>query len=469
MRLLRALLLCIAMTVLVSVALPAVGASAVDAVDPIPVPVPVTPLLSARRFPGSLQGATADPELATSLDAYLSKVAGTSCAIVEQDGRVVYTHAAPDVLAPASVMKLTTAIAALEVLGPDRVLTTRMVSATAPKDGVIEGDLFVVGGGDPLLATAGYKPSFGDPEQFSEDFTKVADAIAAAGITRIDGNIVGDDSRHEQTRWVPTWPTRYQIGGTVAPLSALLVNHGSTGYADSPNEQTTNRKAGDPPVLFAQTLRTILKGRGIEVTGAASAGTAPPDAHEVARYDSVPVSEIVAEMLTDSDNTTAETLAREIGREVSGQGTTAAGIAAIQQTLQRLGLDTTGLVMFDGSGLDTGDRMPCALAISLIERVASDPKVGPSLPVGGKTGTLRKRMLNSASTGRVRAKTGTLNTVNALAGFADTPQGNVLTFSFIQNGSDGRGPAVADGFTDRLMAYAKGPKLDALGPVPARR
>jgi D-alanyl-D-alanine carboxypeptidase/D-alanyl-D-alanine-endopeptidase (penicillin-binding protein 4) len=467
MRNVRTLALCVGLTLFASAALPVTGAAAGAPTDP--VPVPVTPILSARRFPGSLEAATADPDLATALDAYLSRVVGNSCAIVEQDGRIVYTHAEKDVLAPASVMKLATAVAALEILGPDRILTTTAVAATAPKDGVVDGNLTIVGGGDPLFTSAGYRAALEDPDQFGEDFTKVADAIAAAGVTRINGDIVGDDSRYEPMRWVPSWPTRYQVGGTVAPLSALLVNDGLTGYADSPNQPTPNRKAGDPPLLFAQTLRTVLKARGIEVTGNASAGPAPSGAHQIASFDSVPMSQIVSEMLTDSDNTTAELLAREIGHEVSGQGTTAAGIAAIPSALQRLGFDTTGLVMNDGSGLDTGDRMPCALAIALVERVASDPQVGPNLPVAGKTGTLRKRMLNTASTGRVRAKTGTLNTVNSLAGFADTPQGNHLTFSFIHNGSDGRGPGVADGFTDRLMAYAKGPRIETLGPLPASR
>jgi len=124
--------------------------------------------------------------------------------------------------------------------------------------------------------------------------------------------------------------------------------------------------------------------------------------------------------------------------------------------------------MLDGSGLDTGDRMTCDLTLELLEAISRNPDLAAALPLGGRTGTLRKRMQSTASTGRVRAKTGTLNSVNALTGFADTPQGNTLTFAFLHNGNDIRTTGVADGFTDRLMTYAKGPRIKALEPLPPK-
>jgi D-alanyl-D-alanine carboxypeptidase/D-alanyl-D-alanine-endopeptidase (penicillin-binding protein 4) len=427
-----------------------------------------TPLLSARRFPGSLQATTADPELSASIDQYVNKVVGSTCVIVTQDGRVIYERVSNGALAPASTLKLATALAALDLLGPESTFTTRFVATKQPKNGVVDGDLYVVGGGDPLFATSGYKTVFDDPDQFYEDFTALADSLKDAGIKEITGNIVGDDSRYDAVRWVPTWPTRYQIGGTVAPLSALVVNDGNTGYTDTPNDATTNRKAGDSPLLFAQTLRTVLNSKGIKVSGAAATGRAPSDGKEIASFDSVPMTQVVAEMLTNSDNTTAELVMKEIGLQSKGQGTTAAGVEATKESLIRQGFDLTGLVMLDGSGLDTGDRMTCELNLALITAVTQNDELLKALPLGGKTGTLRKRMAATPSTGRVRAKTGTLNSVNALAGFADTPQGNTLSFAFIHNGSDVRTTGVADGFTDRLMAYAKGPRISALGPLPVK-
>jgi D-alanyl-D-alanine carboxypeptidase/D-alanyl-D-alanine-endopeptidase (penicillin-binding protein 4) len=457
------------LTLLVVFASPSIGApdSETGAVTQASV-TPTTPVLSARRFPGVLQATTADPAISAAIDQFLSKVVGSTCVIVEVDGRTVYERRTSEAFVPASTMKLATAMAALDILGADAKFTTRFVASDPPTNGVIEGDLFIVGGGDPLLATSGYKTVFDDPDQFYEDFTTVADSLNAAGIRSIRGDLVGDDSRYDAVRWVPTWPARYQVGGTVAPLSALLVNDGNTGYTDTPNDATSNRKAGDSPLLFAQTLRTVLNSRGITVEGVATTGRAPSDGEEVASFDSVPMSQVLTEMLKNSDNTTAELVLKEIGLQSRGQGTTAAGIEATKESLKNQSFDVTDLVMLDGSGLDTGNRMSCELSLALVSAVSQRPEFSDALPLGGKSGTLRKRMLATPSTGRVRAKTGTLNSVNALAGFADTPQGSTLSFAFMHNGTDPRTTGVADGFTDRLMAFPKGPKIALLEPLPVK-
>ena len=457
------------LTLLVVLASPSIGASdsETDSVAQASA-TPTTPLLSARRFPGALQATTADPEILASIDQFLNKVVGSSCVIVELDGRTIYERRGSEAFVPASAMKLATAMAALDLLGADAKFTTRFIANKPPENGVIEGDLFVVGGGDPLLSTSGYKTVFDDPDQFYEDFSAIADALSESGIRSITGDLIGDDSRYDDVRWVPTWPARYQVGGTVAPLSALVVNDGNTGYTETPSEATTNRKAGDSPLLFVQTLRTVLNSRGITVGGVATTGSAPTDGEEVSIFDSVAMSQVLTEMLKNSDNTTAELVLKEIGVQSKGEGTTAAGIEAAKESLSSQGFDITDLVMLDGSGLDTGNRMSCELSLALVEAVSQRPEFSDALPLGGKSGTLRKRMLATPSTGRVRAKTGTLNSVNALAGFADTPKGTTLTFAFIHNGTDPRTTGVADGFTDRLMTYPKGPKTTLLEPLPVR-
>lgn len=447
----------------------ALGGGLADA-GPSPAPTKQlqTPVLSARRLPTVVM-ASSDQDLIGSLQSYLDKVVGTTCAIVEIDGRVIFRRNTDAVLSPASTIKLATALAAIDVLGADTTLSTRFVATGPIKNGVLDGDLWVVGGGDPLLTTRGYTTTFDDPDQVLSDFGQLADAVRGYGIKRITGSIIGDDSRYDSVRWVSSWPQRYQVGGTVSPLSALVVNDGNTGYTETPDTSTTVRKAGDPPLLFAQTLRTVLSQRGIEVNGEASTGVAPSDARELGSVESMTVSELAAEMLTYSDNTTAELLTKEMGLAASGTGTTAAGVTAIRDSLQRQGFDLTGLVMKDGSGLDTGDRATCPLLLALLERVAERDDLTDSLPVGGKTGTLRKRMLGTPSMNRVRAKTGTLSGVNSLVGFADTTQGATLRFAFMHTGMDGRTTGVADGFGDRLVAYgSKGPKLTAIAPLPAR-
>lgn len=459
-------LLLVLAVLLASISVPLVDASA-QSDRSESTTVPVTPILSARRFPGALQSRF-DADIAASLQGYLAKVQGTSCAIVEHDGRVIYNRAGAEEFAPASVMKLATALAALDILGPDHVFTTEFKAEAPAKKGVISGDLYVVGGGDPLLATKGYTSVFDDPDQFYEDFNVLADRLADAGITEITGGLVGDDSRYDNTRWIPSWPSRYQLGGTVGPLSALIVNDGSTGYTETPAAPTTNRKAGDSPLLFVQTLKTVLIAKGINVGGDASTGRAPNDTVDIAAFDSVPLTQVLSEMLLNSDNTTAELVTREIGLVARGSGTTTAGLDAIRESLTKQGFDLDGFVMLDGSGLDTGNRMSCALALAFFNALAGKTDLASALPLGGRTGTLRKRMLASASTGRVRAKTGTLNSVNALAGRADTPQGSVLTFAFLHNGSDSRTTGVADGFTDRLMPFAKDSKFSSIGPAPIK-
>ncbi len=433
-----------------------------------PAPVPVTPVLSARRLPEVLLGAAADPKFSESLDSYLKGVAGTTCVSVTQQGRVVYSRGATEPLAPASTIKLLTATAALDIIGADTRLVTRLVSAKEPSAGVVDGDLTIVGSGDPLLVTAGYKQSLEDPDQVVEDFGAVADAVVAAGITEITGSIVGDDVALDRTRWNPSWPSRYQIGGVVAPLSALLVNDGQTGFSDHPEKANAERKPGDPPALAAATLRTMLVARGVRVGGGSSSGVAPPDPHEVATYESLPIRDIVGEMLTDSDNTTAEILTRLIGREASGSASTSAGVQATRDALVARGIGLDGLVMVDGSGLDPTNRSTCRLLVEVLQQLPPGSPITEHLALAGRTGTLRKRLINTAAAGKVRAKTGTLSMVNALAGFAEPKAGSELTFTMIENGSDPRGSGVTDGLAERLVTYGDGRRVDTLVPAPAR-
>ncbi len=123
-------------------------------------------------------------------------------------------------------------------------------------------------------------------------------------------------------------------------------------------------------------------------------------------------------MLAESDDTTAELLTKELGLHVSGQGTTAAGTKVIIDRLTADGLPVEGLVLNDGSGLDEGDRLTCDLLTEVLDRAGPDSELAKLLPVAGENGTLRPRMRRTPAQGQVSAKTGTLDHVNALAGFA---------------------------------------------------
>ena len=332
---------------------------------------------------------------------------------------------------------------------------------------MIDGDLYVIGGGDPLLQTTGDRPSQEDPNEPYNDFAKLADDIKAAGITAIDGNVVGDESHFDTQRYVPTWPGRYITAGETGPLSALMVNGGFTGLTDDPETPTAVRQAGDPPSLAAATLISLLRERGVTVSGGAAAAKAPAGVTPIATLDSLPLSEDIAEMLRRSDNTTAEMLNKELAVAVSGAGSTAAGAAAVHATLAKLGLPTKGEVTVDGSGLDVGNRVTCDLLTGALDHAGPDSVLAQGLPVAGQSGTLRNRLNGTPADGRVAAKTGTLDLVTALAGFAHSASGQVLTFAFVINGNAPTGPALLDQVAVALAQYGAAIPLTKLGPQPA--
>lgn len=427
-----------------------------------------TPVLSARRAPELLRSTITGEQIRGALAPVLAQAPASSCIVVSTGGRAVVAKDAEAPMVPASTLKILTGAAVLEALDPGSRLTTTAAARRGPSNGVIEGDLYLIGGGDPLLTTAGYKVTFENPEQLANDFGQLADRISAAGVEEIRGDIVGDESRYDQERWIPSWPQRYQREGYVGPLSALIVNDGSTGLSLAPDQPASLRRPGEPALLAAETLKTLLEDRGVRVTGGPVAGRAPEGTVSIATLDSPPIDALVGELIADSDNTTAELLVKELGLVEQGQGTTRAGLEAIARELDELGLPTTGLDLRDGSGLDPQNRLTCQLLVAALDRVGPDSVLGQSLPVAGRSGTLRKRMRNTPAEGRVRAKTGTLAEVNALAGFVETEGGTTLTFAYLINGPDQpRGLMPLDELAAALVTVPTGPPVEQLAPRPA--
>ncbi len=175
----------------------------------------------------------------------------------------------------------------------------------------------------------------------------------------------------------------------------------------------------------------------------------------------------VREMLRRSDNTTAEVLLKGLAAHDGQLGTTEAGAAAVQDTLRQLGLPADGSVTIDGSGLDLGNRVTCNLLSAALDHQGPGSSMADDLPVAGESGTLRKRMRGTAAEGKVRAKTGTLNEVSALAGFARSASGEDLTFAFIINGALPNALTLSDQVGVALAEYGKGVSLDDLSPAPA--
>jgi D-alanyl-D-alanine carboxypeptidase/D-alanyl-D-alanine-endopeptidase (penicillin-binding protein 4) len=178
------------------------------------------------------------------------------------------------------------------------------------------------------------------------------------------------------------------------------------------------------------------------------------------------MQKIVSELLTESDNHTAEMLVKELGRRDGGAGTTAAGVRVVTATMVRLGLARPGTQATDGSGLDENNKTSCRLLMGVLDHAGPNSVMARSLAVAGKTGTLATRFLKSPAKDRLRAKTGTLNTVTALTGFVSAIQGPVLTFAYVANGEYVNTALLKlqETLGDDMVIYPQGPSLTAVSP-----
>lgn len=421
-----------------------------------------TPVLSARRAPDAVARPVAARNLRNAVDPVLATAPPDTCLEVRDGANVVLSHNPTSSLIPASNMKLLTAAAALDLLGPDTRLGTRFVTDGAPTDGaVVRGNLYMVGGGDPLLTTDTYNARLPNGRQPVTDIDDVADQIAATGITQITGAVVGDGTRYDAVRTTPSWPDRYFTQGQVAPLSALLVDDGW---------RTAGGPADDPDVHAAAVLTELLEARGIEVGSPAAAGVAPAGAAVLAEVPSLTIAELVAEMLRFSDNTTAELLVKEIGAQKGAAGSTAAGLDVLRTWANESGLPIEGVSFDDASGLSDSDRATCPFLASLLSAGGPDGTVANGLATPGDPGTLDDRLTGADLADRVRAKTGTLRFATALSGWLTTRPSTPLAFSIITNTTDRQVTAADTELQGRLLTamldYPASPDPAALSPLP---
>ena len=450
----------------VACAVLAVGAGA-EPSRPETEPALATPVWSPRRVPQSVVDTVGAQRLQSRLDAELGGV--ESCVVVTTgDGDTVLAARNPDApMIPASSEKLFTAVASLDVLGPDYRFETKVVAASPPDEGRVD-DLWLVGGGDPVLATPEFaaelatEPFYEQTDVVTTSLVELADAIVAAGVRQVPGGVHGDDSRYEAVRYLPTWRDAYRTGGTIGPLGALTVNDGYSVLNPTPVP------VDDPAAFAAAELARLLAERGVQVDTDTDRAPAPAEAALVASVQSRPLRDIVGGLLRSSDNLTAELLTREIGLQASSQGTTAAGTAAIIATVEQLGLATQGLALVDGSGLDRADRATCAqlvAALDLGEQPELDALWG-GLAVAGEAGTLRPSFQGTPLQGRLRGKTGSLEGVTALAGLVDV--GRPLRFAFLAGGafSEPEGFALRQQVATIVAEFPDAAPADQLVPAP---
>jgi D-alanyl-D-alanine carboxypeptidase/D-alanyl-D-alanine-endopeptidase (penicillin-binding protein 4) len=362
---------------------------------------------------------------------------GSGALAVDLDsGRTIYAKRPDRGRTPASVEKLYTTSTALTLYGVEGHLTTRLLGDVGvDPGGVLIGNLYVRGGGDP---------NFG-PRQVGE----LADQfVAATGVREITGRVIGDESAFDSLRGPPS--EGYRTSNYVGPLSALTFNRGRTGLR-RPYWQTS------PPLSAARAVKRALEQRDVLVGRAARTGRTPPTAIPLAEEASATMAELARVTNRPSDNFNAETLIKALGAEFGTGGTTRAGAAVVRRTMAGFGLRPR---VADGSGLSRANRTTPRQVVRLLQHMAGEeagPAFEASLAVAGRSGTLDNRMRRSVARDRCRAKTGTLNSVSALAGYCRTRAGARVAFAFLMNRVNVYGArALQDRMAAALARYSPG-------------
>jgi D-alanyl-D-alanine carboxypeptidase/D-alanyl-D-alanine-endopeptidase (penicillin-binding protein 4) len=338
---------------------------------------------------------------------------GTGVTIVDlSDGQVAYRYHAWKQLAPASNEKLITTVAALATLRPGFRYETTLSGSGERRGDTYRGDVFLVGAGDPTLSTGG--------------LDTLAKRLRQSGIRHVAGRILGDETIFDRMRFGPQWKASF-YGTESSPLSGLSVER---------NLAPNGHMLPYPALSAARLMRKALIHHGISVSGRAATGKVAFGATDLSSVRSKPLWKILRTMDRLSDNFIAEMVIKAVGALGGAQGSTAGGLAVAQTVLQdTIGDDAKNLHLVDGSGLSSANRLTASALAELLARTSTDPTLGPplrqALAVAGVNGTLRDRPSGS---GRVLAKTGTLDGVSSLSGYATTQSGARFAFAILMNG-----------------------------------
>ncbi len=411
------------------------------------------------------------------------------------DGSVVFSRSADDLLNPASNVKLVTAAAALTKLGLDYRYETEFLGEGDLKAGKVK-TLYVRGKGDPTLNT--------------DRLYGIVSELLHLGLREVPGDLVVDDTYFDADRLAPGFDQENSDRSYMAPTGAVSLNWNAVGVylrpgagvgspaavdVEPPSEHfdvasalTTGsrhrrrffvasepekggaqqriivrgsvprderpaswsvwKKIDNPPVYFGQTLKQLLADRGVAVKGKVRLGPVPPTAKvlHVAQSDTFDL--VLKKMNKHSSNFVAEQLLKTLGAEAKGApGSFQKGVEAVEEFLDHeVGIARGSYVMKNGSGLNDTNRFSaaqlCKVLKYMYEKFPVAPEYLSSVGVAGKDGTLRYRFEGSDAVGRLRAKTGTLENVSALSGYVQAVGGEKFAFSVVVNDFAGRAGAV---------------------------
>jgi D-alanyl-D-alanine carboxypeptidase/D-alanyl-D-alanine-endopeptidase (penicillin-binding protein 4) len=380
---------------------------------------------------------------------------------------------------PASISKIVTTSGVLQHLKPGTKFKTQLFLQDMPsrKNSTVKGHLYLKGGGDPSFV--------------SENMWFLVNHLTRTGVKKIEGDIIVDDSLFDKVRYDESREDRRVDRAYDAPVGAMSFNWNSINifvrptqngqaaevFLDPENGYTqlvnrTKTKSGssadlmadregrkiivsgsigvgskeniiykniqEPDLWAGENLKSFLAQRGITVKGTVKNGKVPADAEVVAESESKGIEQVVADMNKFSNNYVAEMLCKNISVALGQEGSLKNCVKSLNDHARELGVPKEEFEFYNPSGLTRDNKMSSFAMWKFLEHLHQDfrlfPEVVISLPISGVDGTLKRRMKNTPAEGWVRAKTGYLNNVISLAGYAGRHDGRVFTFSFIYNG-----------------------------------
>lgn len=435
--------------------------------------------------------------------------------------QIIYQQNQHRLFMPASNEKLVTTAAALTTLGPDYRFVTKLYTDGQIENGVLHGNLYIKGAGDPTLSGR-----FHDGDM-TRDLQNWADSLAADGITKIDGDIIADANIFDNHRIGNGWAyddLSYWYAAEISGLSfndncvdvfitpgdsagapAHLEYEPKTNYITMQNDLVTvpedslthydyhradgtnqmrffgriSQRSGlikdyitvHNPALYTSTVFSeVLKKQGISTSGdirEISYKDTIPDYKQMTQliaYPSPPLSEIVQVINKKSQNFYAEQVFKLLGFKLTGEGSFRGGRKAVNGFLSGIGIETENMHVMDGSGLSRRNLIS-PFQIGTVLRYMYSGKNSDyyleSLPIGGGDGTLSSRFKGSVAAGRVRAKTGYVGFVRSLSGFVQTKDDHHLIFSILVNHYV-TNTSVINEFQDNVVTLLAAHTLDEL-------
>ncbi len=351
-------------------------------------------------------------------------------------------------LQPASTNKTLTSAAALLALDREARVTTRVVAADQPG---ASGVIVLVGGGDPTLS--GAPPGQDTWYHGAARISDLAAQVRRSGVTPTAVQV--DTSLFSGPTLAPGWDPADIEGGDIAPIESVMLDAGRIQPATD-----ESRRSVTPALDAGHALATALGVDPQQVTIAHH--PAPAGARQLGAVQSAPLIERLNEMMSVSDNVMAECIAREVAASMHRSLSFTGAVDAVTNRLSLAHVDTSGATLQDSSGLSVDDRLSAKTLDSVVQAAAGpdQPSLRPLLdllPIAGGSGTLSDRFLDATfhaagPAGWLRAKTGSLTAINALAGVVTDRSGRVLTFALISNGAGQTGRTAIDAVATTLWS-----------------